>query len=55
MNAVLPAELRRTDTVKFIGGVPQEANDNWNDFVSTFRLTEIQLGLSVLIKSLTRI
>jgi len=43
MSADLPASLRRTDTIKFIGGVPQEVDDTWSDFVSSHRLIEIQL------------
>ena len=43
MSADLPASLRRTDTIKFIGGVPQEVDDTWSDFVSSHRLIELQL------------
>ena len=42
-NAVLPASLRRTDRIQFKGAVPQTIDDGWNDFTSTYRLTEIQL------------
>lgn len=42
-NAVLPASLRRTDMIQFKAAVPQTIDDGWNDFTSTYRLTEIQL------------
>ena len=43
MTAVLPAELRYTDTIKFVSAVPQTVANGWDTFNSKFRMAEIRL------------